>query len=201
MSINLSKGQKINLAKDNGTKLEKICLGLNWGMIENKSFFGTRRESVDLDGSCALFDNNKNLIDVVYYGNLKTKDKTILHSGDDLDGDFEADDIDNEIIQVDLKNLPANVEQIVFVLNSYKGQDFATVPYARIRIFEGNFEKVDEVFATYDIANDAKFRGYVSMVMGKVYKRNDEWNFSAIGEPTLDKKLEGTIRSVQEKYL
>jgi tellurium resistance protein TerZ len=201
MSINLSKGQKINLAKENGKKLERICFGLNWGMIEKSSFFGSRKESVDLDGSCAIFDQNKNLIDVIYYGNLKSKDKTILHSGDDLTGDDEADDIDNEIIQVDLTNLSPDIDQIVFVLNSYKGQDFATIPYARIRIFEGNFDKVDEVFATYDIAQDSQFGGFVSMIMGKVYKRNGEWKFSAIGTPTTDQNLELTVKTVQEKYL
>jgi tellurium resistance protein TerZ len=39
------------------------------------------------------------------------------------------------------------------------------------------------------------------MIMGKLYKRNGEWKFSAIGEPTQDKKLQQTIKTIKEKYL
>jgi tellurium resistance protein TerZ len=37
--------------------------------------------------------------------------------------------------------------------------------------------------------------------MGVFYKRNNEWKFNAIGEPTRDKKLEETIKTVQQNYL
>lgn len=36
MAINLQKGQRINLQKDNGVKLQNICVGVNWGAIEKK---------------------------------------------------------------------------------------------------------------------------------------------------------------------
>jgi tellurium resistance protein TerZ len=39
------------------------------------------------------------------------------------------------------------------------------------------------------------------MVMGVFYKRNNEWKFNAIGEPTQDKKLQETINTVTQKYL
>ena len=67
--INLVKGQKIDLKKSSGSSLENICLGLNWGMIEKKGFFGgIKKEAVDLDASCAVFDKDKNLLDTVYFG-------------------------------------------------------------------------------------------------------------------------------------
>jgi tellurium resistance protein TerZ len=37
MAINLTKGQKINLLKDNGEKLEKFCVEVSWGAIETVS--------------------------------------------------------------------------------------------------------------------------------------------------------------------
>ena len=40
MAINLEKGQRINLEKSNGTKLNNICVGVNWGAIERKGLFG-----------------------------------------------------------------------------------------------------------------------------------------------------------------
>jgi tellurium resistance protein TerZ len=32
------------------------------------------------------------------------------------------------------------------------------------------------------------------MVMGVFYKKNGEWKFNAIGEPTKDRKLEQTLK-------
>jgi len=202
MSINLAKGQKIDLTKNNSS-LEKIFLGLNWGMIESKGFFGgTSKKSVDLDASCAVFDENKKLLNIVYFGKLKNPNGSIQHSGDDLTGDSDGDDgLDNEIIAVDLKSLPKEATQIIFILNSFQGQDFATIPFARIRIFEGSFSRVDNVIANFDIANDEKFSGYVSMIMGKLYKTDGEWKFSAIGEPTQDKKLQDSVNTAKDNFL
>ena len=203
MAINLQKGQRINLEKSNGSKLQNICVGINWGAIEKKGWLGSsKKEAVDLDASCALYDDSKNLLDVVYFGSLRSKDGSIKHSGDDLTGDLGGDDgLDNEIITVNFSTLNLSVSYIAFVLNSFRGHDFGTIPFASIRIYEGTPTKVNEVFATFDIANGANFKGHVSMVMGVFYKKNNEWKFNAIGEPTADKKLEETINSVTNKYL
>jgi tellurium resistance protein TerZ len=203
MAINLQKGQRINLTKENGTALTQACVGINWGAIEKKSFFGgSKKEAVDLDASCILYDSNKNATEVIYFGNLKSKNGSVKHSGDDLTGDVDGDDgLDNEVITVDFSQLDASVDHVAMVLNSYKGQDFGTIPFASIRIYEGSPTNVREVFAKYDIANDASFSGHVAMVMGVFYKRNGEWKFNAVGDPTADKKLEQTIQTVQQKYL
>lgn len=202
MAINLQKGQRINLEKSNGSKLQNICVGVNWGAIEKKSLFGTSKEAVDLDASCVLYDDAKNVIDVVYFGSLKSKDGAIKHSGDDLTGDMAGDDgLDNEIITMDFTKLNANVSYVAFVLNSFRGHDFGTIPFASIRIYEGTPKRVNEIFATYDIVKGEGFAGHVSMVLGVFYKKNNEWKFNAIGEPTKDKKLEETIATVTQKYL
>ncbi|KQR92701.1 Tellurium resistance protein TerD [Chryseobacterium sp. Leaf180] len=203
MAINLQKGQRINLTKSNGTTLTQACVGINWGAIEKKSFFGgSKKEAVDLDASCILYDANKTATEVVYFGNLKSKNGSVKHSGDDLTGDTEGDDgLDNEVITIDFSGLDANVDHVALVLNSYRGQDFGTIPFASIRIYEGSPTNVREVFAKYDIANDKSFSGHVAMVMGVFYRKNSEWKFNAIGDPTADKKLEQTIQTVQQKYL
>lgn len=38
MAINLQKGQKIDLRKESGEKLQNFCIGVNWGAIETKAF-------------------------------------------------------------------------------------------------------------------------------------------------------------------
>ncbi len=202
MAISLQKGQRISLEK-NGSGLRSMCFGVNWGCIERKGFFGGKKlEEVDLDASVAVFDINGELIDIVYFGNLHSKCGGINHSGDDLTGDLDGDDgLDNEVIQVNFSKIDSKANQVVFVLNSFRGQDFKDIPFARIRLYEGDPTRVDEVFATLDIANDQKFAGSVSMVLGKAYKHNNNWKFSAIAEPTKDQKLEGTILTVKNSFL
>lgn len=201
MAINLEKGQRISLEKSNGTKLQNICVGINWGAIEKKGFFGTKKEAVDLDASCALYDENKQLQEVIYFGNLKSKSGAVKHSGDDLTGDMGGDDgLDNEVITVDLGGLGATTTYVAFVLNSFRGQDFGSIPFASIRVYEGTPKQVTEEFARYNIAG-GNFAGHVSMVLGVFYKRNGEWKLNAIGEPTKDRKLQETVQTVTQKYL
>ena len=203
-ALNLSKGEKINLIKDDGRKLNNICVGLNWGAIVKTGIFGfgSNKEAVDLDASAALFDANDQPIEVIYFGKLISSDGAIKHSGDDLVGDTDGDDgLDNEIITVDLARFHPRVEKVVFILNSFKGQDFAIIPYAHLRIYEGTPDRVDSVFAKFNIASDSKFRGFVSMVMGKLYKYKGEWKFETIGEPTQDRSLQETVSTAQRLYL
>ena len=200
MAVNLKKGQKISLKKDNGSNLTSFCVGANWGAIEKRGFFGKSMQSVDLDLSIGMFDGAKNLQKTVYFGN--TKEAGVRHSGDDLTGDTSGDDgFDNEVIVVNLSEISQDIEQIVFVLNSYRGDDFATIPFASIRLYEGTPNRVNQVVAKFNIASDSKFTGFVSMILGKLYRHNGEWKFSAIGDPTRDKKLDGTLRSVQDSFL
>lgn len=200
MAISLQKGQRISLAKDNGSQLDAICVGVNWGAIEKKSFFGTKKEAVDLDASVALFDANKEMKGLVYFGQLVGPG--IRHSGDDRTGDVDGDDgLDNEVIQIKLSDLPAECEQVVVVLNSFKGQDFKVIPFASIRIYEGTPTRVDSEFARYDLVNDPSFHGSKSMVLGKFYRKDNEWKFTTIGAPCPDSRLEGLLKRVALEYV
>jgi len=200
MAISLVKGQKINLKKSNGDNLNSFCVGANWGAIEKKGIFGTKKVAVDLDLSAGIFTSNKSLKETVYYGNLKSSGVT--HSGDDLTGDIDGDDgLDNEVIEINLSSIPSDIESIVFVLNSFQQQDFSTIPFASIRLYEGTPTRVNEEVATYNIASDSKFAGFTSMILGKLYKRNGEWKFSAIGEPTKDTSLKATLETVATTHI
>jgi tellurium resistance protein TerZ len=224
MSINLIKGQKIDLKKTSGESLMSFCVGVNWGAIvtERKSFLGfTKREvhDVDLDLSCILTDKNGKLLDYIYspdyntflqqnnlpLGKLKTLDGALIHSGDDRKGDLDGDDgLDNEIISVNLNKVNGLVDKIYFFLNIYLNQgqhfDFSHIPYAKIRMYEGTPKFVNTVFASYDIATSNVFAGKGALILGKLYKRNDEWRFDAIGDPTDDKLFLQTINTILSKY-
>ena len=120
MAINLQKGQKIDLTKKSGSKLTNFCVGVNWGAIETtkKTWFSGEKkvvEAVDLDASCVLLDANKQPLDVVFFNQLRSRDGSIVHSGDDRTGDVGGDDgLDNEVISVRLDVIAPEVDQVVF---------------------------------------------------------------------------------------
>lgn len=219
MAINLQKGQRIDLRKASGASLTDFCVGVNWGAIETKGFFGLSTNSidVDLDLSCIMIDNNKNFVDYIYSplyrsdllqqfnlpnGKLVTNDGALRHSGDDLEGDKGGDDgLDNEIITVNLTSVNPYISQIFFFLNNVGQEDFSQIPYANIRMYEGTPSFVREVFASYNVAAESHYRGKSALIMGKLYKKEHEWKFHAIGDPTDDVFLGQTIHRIVGSYL
>jgi tellurium resistance protein TerZ len=137
---------------------------------------------------------------------MTTKDGALKHSGDDRQGDVGGDDgLDNEIISVDLNKVDNSVDKIFFFLNIYLNQgqnfDFSHVPFAKIRMYEGTPSKVNSVFSNYDIVTDANYKGKGAMVLGKLYKRNNEWKFDAIGDASDDKLFLQTINRILKSYI
>lgn len=225
MAIRLEKGQRINLEKETGAKLTNFCVGCNWRAIvlEKSGFlgFGTRKEEldVDVDLSCVMLDANGQLIDTLYsplykkdffqqvglpIGKDWSADGSMYHTPDDTEGDKGGDDgLDNEIITVDLNKVNPRIDQIFFFLNIYSPRDidFLKIPYAAIRMFEGTPERVNSVFAQYDVAKDPLFAGKNALVMGKLYRRSGEWKFNAIGDAFDDNyDLRQTIKRILTSY-
>lgn len=222
MPISLEKGQRINLEKDDGSKLEHFCVGCNWGAIEKpKKLFGfistgTAKIDVDLDLSCIMIDANGAPCDHIYSplyrkeflsrynmppGKMDSEDKALHHSGDDLQGDINGNDgLDNEIITVDLQKVSSNVQQIFFFLNNVGKEDFSQIPYASIRMYEGTPERVRFVFAKYNVATDSEFINKKALIMGKLYRHNNAWKFAAIGDAYDDANLCITIGRIIKQY-
>ncbi len=218
MAINLTKGQRIDLRKTNGATLTNFCVGVNWGSIETKALWGLSKkvQNVDLDLSCILLNANGEPCDHIYSplyrvdvlqkfglpaGKLITGDGALKHSGDDLAGDHGGDDgLDNEIITVDLNLINAQVTQIFFFVNNAGAEDFAQIPYAKIRMYEGTPTHVKEVFASYNVAAEPQFAGRKALILGKLYKKDTEWKFNAIGDPTEDSFLGQTIHRIMQNY-
>ncbi|MCZ2356710.1 MAG: tellurium resistance TerZ family protein [Bacteroidia bacterium] len=201
--INLSKGSSISLEKQ-GAKLEHICVGVNWGAIQHSFFFNLfqQTETVDLDASVSLFDNKKNNVDTIFFNKLISADGAVQHSGDDRQGDLgRDDDLDNEVISVTLSKINPAIEQIVFFLNSFKNQDFAHIPYSKIRIYEGTPKYVQEVFATYNCSSERSFSGHVTMILAKLVRSGQNWEFKVIGEASPARGIRETIAEIQLKYL
>ena len=219
MAINLEKGQRINLEKDGGQKLTNFCVGCNWGAITKKAFFGLSSKvvDVDLDLSCLMFNAEGEVVDHIWSpaynlnslglpkGKLDSLDRALHHTGDDRQGDQNGDDgLDNEIITVDLTRVNEDVNSIVFFLNIYNNDeytgDFSGIPYATIRMYEGTPRKVNSVFAQYNVATKTECVGKRALIMGKLYRRNGEWKFNAIGDAFEDRSIVNTIARVAKDF-
>ncbi len=175
MGVSLQKGQKISLEKEAGASLSRIIMGLGWDPIKKKSFlgFGGGQTEVDLDASCIMFDENQRVVDTVWFRQLKSRDGSVEHTGDNRTG---AGDGDDEQILVNLPQVPASVKNLVFVVNSFTGQNFSQIDNATCRILNG--QNKQEV-ARYNLSCQGS---HSAQIMAKLYRHNDEWKMHAIGE-------------------
>ena len=173
MSVSLSKGQRVSLTKGGGETLTRVRMGLGWDAVKKRGLFGgMKSQSIDLDASCLLFDSQGRLVDQVWFQQLRSKDGSVVHTGDNLTGDGEGDD---ESIIVDLSELPARVATLVFVVNSFTGQDFSQIENAFCRLVDQNTRA--EV-ARYDLSGSGQHN---AQVMAKITRDGRGWAMTAIG--------------------
>lgn len=188
MSVNLQKGQKVELKKEGGGELSSVMVGLGWDEAEKpKGFFASmKNQDIDCDASAFLCQGGKLLDnkDVVYFGNLTHKSKAVKHMGDNLTGEGEGDD---EQIKVDLKALPANYDRIVFVVNIYQArerrQHFGMIRNAFIRICDDRGREM----CKYNLSEN--YDNMTAMIFGEIYRHDGKWKFNAIGQPTTDNSV------------
>lgn len=174
MSISLSKGQKVSLTKEGGGGLSRVAVGLGWA--QKKGFLGMKSD-VDLDASCILFDESKRAMDAVFFGQLRSKDGSIRHTGDDRQGGGRETD-PNEVINVELDKVPAEIQTIVFVVNSYSGETFKGIPWAFCNVMD--LTASSQEVARFNLNTDGgAHRGFI---IAKVRRSGGQWEFEAVGE-------------------
>jgi tellurium resistance protein TerD len=196
MAINLTKGQSIVLSKSE-YDLSRVTMALGWDVAKaKKSLFGrSSGANFDLDSYALLLGENGKLKnykeDVIYYSHLELKDKTVVHSGDNLTG---AGDGDDEQILVKLTSLSEQYHKIIFGVNIYDAKDrkqhFGLVDNAFVRAIDGTGKEI----ARYRLSSDTSYEGKLNMLMGEVYREGSEWKFKALGNP-LTEDMNGVVGS------
>lgn len=188
MSVNLQKGQRVDLRKDassGGGELKRVMVGLGWDEVKKGGFF-RKQQDIDCDATAFLCNENGKIVgganDIVYFGNLKHSSNSVVHQGDNLTGAGEGDD---EQILVNLEMVPANYSKIVFVVNIYKAreraQHFGMIQNAFIRICDNETNKE---LLRYNLSEN--YDSMTAMVFGEIYRSANGWKFNAIGQPTHD---------------
>ncbi|OOV29812.1 chemical-damaging agent resistance protein C [Flavobacterium sp. LM5] len=168
MAINLEKGQRQSI------DAPKFTVGLGWD--SNSSNTGS---SFDVDASVFLVGANGKIPNdnhFVYYNNLKSPDGAVTHTGDNLTGDGDGDD---EKIQIDLSIISPEVHEISFVVTIHqadtKRQNFGQIRNSFIRILD----QTNTELVKYELDED--FSIETAVEFGRIYKRNNEWKFEAVG--------------------
>ena len=176
MSINLTKGQKISLTKDNPA-LSQVKIGLGW---DTKKYDGGY--DFDLDASvfmCGMNGKCRKDSDFIFYGNLASPEGAIRHMGDDRTGG-NSDVGDDEEILIDLNKVPMDVHRIAVTATIYdaprRAQNFGMVSNAYIRVVDA---VTDKEVIRYDLGED--FSIETAIVVGEIYRHGAEWKFNAVG--------------------
>ena len=195
MSVNLVKGQKVNLQKSDGGTLRRVVVGLGWdeaqpqksGGLLGGLFGSTKTQNIDCDASAFVCSNGRvaTASDIVYFGNLRHVSGAVQHMGDNLTGAGAGDD---EQIVVDLQQVPQNYDKIVFVVNIYqarqRNQHFGMIQNAFIRIVDADN---NQELCKYNLSEN--YDNMTAMIFGEIYRHNGQWKFSAVGQATQDNDI------------
>lgn len=181
--VSLSKNQTVSLSKQTAS-LNKLHFGLGWDPIKKKGLlgklFGGGGDSIDLDASCVLLDQSGNAIDTIWFRALTSKCGAVKHSGDNRTGEGDGDD---EVINVELSRLPANVEYLAFTVNSFQGQTFNEVENAFCRVVDQNAKEL----ARYELTEQGSHTG---IVIASLHRNGGLWDFTAHGRASSGRTID-----------
>lgn len=183
MAINLQKGQRETI------NAPKFVVGLGWDT--NTTSTGT---AFDLDASVFILGENKKILTdehFVFYNNLKSPDGAVEHTGDNLTG---AGDGDDEQIKIDLSLIDPRAVEISIVITIHEAesrrQNFGQVRNSFMRIFDA---ATNADMLKYELEED--FSIETAVEFGRIYKRNNEWKFEAVGSG-----MKGGLKDYLTKY-
>ena len=170
--VHLKKGQKFAITSA-GNQLTTIKLGLGWDVVN---------QACDLDASAFMLGADGRVIGdewFVFYGQTVSPDGSIRHSGDSQ-GEGAGDD---ETITVSLNQVNNNVQRVAFIVTIdealTKGLNFSMVRNAYVRVL--NADNNAEL-ARFDLTD--YYSNVTSMVVGELYRHNEEWKFNPVGDGT-----------------
>lgn len=190
MAVSLTKGQRISLEKIS-PGLSEVFIGLGWDVKATDT-----GSDFDLDSSLFLLGANEKLISdnhFIFYNNLTSPDpdKSVQHMGDNLTGAGEGDD---EIIKINLKKVPNDVQKILVTVTIHEAQqrrqNFGQVQNSFVRIV--NAETQQEA-VRYDLVEDYSIE--TALIMAELYRKDGEWRLNAVGSG-----YQGGLQALLDRY-
>ncbi len=179
MAVNLLRGQKISLNKDD-LSLKDLAITLGWQLNSVR----TGEMLLDLDISAFLLTaagKVEGAKDFVFYGNLRHPSGAVVLNNNvsRKSNTFGIDDC-SVSIGIDLSLIPPSVMRIALTATIYEAearrQSFALVKNPYILIDKPLTK--ERIMGYY--VNDV-VRGETALVFGEIYRNKQEWKFNAMG--------------------
>jgi tellurium resistance protein TerD len=190
MAVSLAKGQRISLEKV-APGLSEVFIGLGWDVKSTDTGY-----DFDLDSSLFLLGANEKLLSdshFIFYNNLASPDpdKSVQHLGDNLTGVGEGDD---EVIKINLKKVPADVQKIVVTVTIHeaqqRNQNFGQVQNAFVRVVNA---QTKQEAVRYDLVEDYSIE--TALIMAELYRKDGEWRLNAVGAG-----YQGGLQALLDRY-
>lgn len=165
MGMNISKGQKADLTKNNAG-LRGVLVGMGW----------QADSAIELDTAAFLLGAGGKVAgdaDFVFYGNARHASGAVEHIAAPSGGDKQQ-------VRVDLAAVPASVEKIAVTATIYdadaRRQNFSRVRGAYVRVLDATS---GAELLRYDLGQG--FSVETAIVVGELYRYKGEWKFNAVG--------------------
>jgi stress response protein SCP2 len=159
------------LSDEDGAPLGRLRMGLGWDKLPGAGFIGSGVPDVDLDASAVQFTGHQ-LFDLAFYNHLRTRDGSITHLGDNISGRGDGDD---ECLTIDLAQVYAKVDSILFLVSSYQGHSLEWVDNAYCRLVDDQ----DVELARFTLTDGVPRTG---LMMAKIFRDGEQWRLKAIGQ-------------------
>lgn len=186
-TINMSKNQKINMTKDDGSAIKNIFMGVNWDM---NRYAGEANADLDIQG----FVTNSNR-DVVYSRdivNYHTYDEAtypwVKFSGDNQTGEdtsgitFNGKHYDEYFI-INADKFPNDRSEFIVCLTIYRAvqrmQNFGMVNNVQMTICDYDNPAGD--CWEYNLTDDENFENLNAVEIGRLFRGANGFRFQALG--------------------
>jgi len=167
-----------------------LTFGLAWDVTDGVN--------IDLDASALLLNSNLEPIDIVFFNKLQSDDGSVVHGGDEREGDEVGDD---EHINMLLPAINSYVKYVGIVVNSYSGQELDDVSKASCHLYDATTRSN---IAKYALSNTKALDGKTALLVGCLYRTgsssSNEWHLCIISEPSQGKTAVENVDELQ-RYL
>ena len=185
--INMSKNQKINMTKEDGTAVRNFFIGVNW---DQNRYAGESDIDFDIHGFLTQSDRKVAYPqDIVNYNTYNQSDYPwVEFSGDNRTGEdssgivFDGKHYDEYFI-VHADQFPADRTEFSVCLTIFRAvqrlQNFGMVNNAIMTICDYDNPSGDKY--EYDLSENEKFEDLNAVEMGRLYKYGNGFKFQALG--------------------
>lgn len=185
------------LGLDAGTLF--FALNYEFTKIEPKGLFKRfkkNQSAMDIDLACVLYDNNCVINDIVWFKQLRDKAESIKHQGDSLNGKDRGEQamylapLDQEQIRLELEKIPAHINHIGLIANSYYGHSFSRVKKGEIHLSD------DEGNRCFEVNLKQLPRDCTTLWVAHLRRSVDDWHLTLQNLPLSAEELAGAAQEV-----